>query len=669
MQNSRTQRSAMRCAVAVAGALAALPFVALALAAQTDSSVSPGAIRVGFFGNYQIVHHEGAIGSLPSVATCADGFTGASGSGVAAGALLELPLLRRLGLQARLGYSSFDARFSTVEDIGNVVQRGEVISAFSEHTIDADFGLVTFEVRGVWQPLSLPIALNLGVQGGSLMTKDAEQVETLISPSDMTFWGGVTQRNRYVGEVPNAAPLQIYGVIGLSYELGLSSYVTLSPEVTYHRAFTPIVQDSAWSAHPIRLGAALKIRLNEVDPVPPPPPLPSLSADVAATGVMADGSERQVPQIRVEEFLTSQLRPLLNYVFFDESASEMPARYIRMRPAQTRDFQMDDLRNLDVLPTYYQLLNVVGLRLREHPEATLQIVGSNAGAGAEKGNIDLSRRRAEAVRDYLRDVWEIDPARLTVDARNLPEKPSNAAQPEGQAENRRVELIARPQTLLDPVFTSDTLRSANPPGIRFRQNVQAEAGVGNWKLSITQQGRMLKQFSGSGAVPATIDWNLQQQSDIPRGDAPIEYSIEVADAAGQVTTTPAARLVLDQVTIQRKRRERIADKEIDRYSLILFDFGKTTIDAPNRRIIDFIRGRIGAGATVVITGHSDRVGDEDVNLRLSGERAKVAAKELGVPVASVTGMGESILLYDNDLPEGRLYSRVVNVVVETPVND
>src|SRR5690606_14587174 len=144
---------------------------------------------------------------------------------------------------------------------------------------------------------------------------------------------------------------------------------------------------------------------------------------------------------------------------------------------------------------------------------------------------------------------------------------------------------------------------------------------------------------------------------------------EVEDTTGQVQATPTARLPIDQVTIQKKRRERIADKEIDRYSLILFDFGKTTLSDANRRIIDFIRQRISPEASVVVTGHSDRVGDEDVNLRLSAERARVAAQALDIPVTDVQGLGESVILYDNDLPEGRLYSRVVNVVVETSVNE
>jgi hypothetical protein len=30
-------------------------------------------------------------------------------------------------------------------------------------------------------------------------------------------------------------------------------------------------------------------------------------------------------------------------------------------------------------------------------------------------------------------------------------------------------------------------------------------------------------------------------------------------------------------------------------------------------------------------------------------------------------VGETMPLYDNELPEGRFYSRTVNVIVETPV--
>jgi len=667
MYNHHKRSLAIHLLLACAGILAAAPLAAQP-GEEADSAVPGFALRVGPFADYQLIQHEASIATLPGVFTCAPAFSGSGAGGFAAGGLFELGLRPELALQARLGYSSFDAHFSQREDIGNVVVNSEVVSAISEHAIDLDVGLVTLEARAVWQPLSFPLALNLGLQGGTMLTRDAGQVETLVSPEEITFYGGYTWRNRYQGDLPGAVTFQLYGVVGLSYELALSPYVIFSPEVIYNRAFTALVEDSVWSAHALRIGASVKFRLNEAEPIPPPPPPPTLAASVTATGLLADGTERPVPQLRVEEFLTSQLWPLLNYVFFPQGRADIPGRYVRMEPERTRTFKLDELRGQGVLSTYHQVLNVLGLRLRENPEATIRLVGTNEGV-AEKGNQELSRRRAEAVRDYLRDVWGIDESRMRMEARNLPEKASNTSQPEGQEENRRVEIYAEPATLLDPVFISDTLRNTNPPAIRFRQSVQADAGVARWKLLVYQQGRKLKEFSGTGSVPEIIDWSLERQADIPRGMEPIEYRIEVEDTTGQVQATPTARLPIDQVTIQKKRRERIADKEIDRYSLILFDFGKTTLSDANRRIIDFIRQRISPEASVVVTGHSDRVGDEDVNLRLSAERARVAAQALDIPVTDVQGLGESVILYDNDLPEGRLYSRVVNVVVETSVNE
>src|SRR5262249_23003633 len=148
--------------------------------------------------------------------------------------------------------------------------------------------------------------------------------------------------------------------------------------------------------------------------------------------------------------------PLLNYVFFDEGGGTMPDRYTRLTPSQASRFNLSSLQNLDVLPTYYNLLNIVGWRMQKNPTATLSLTGCNADQGAEKGRNDLSRQRAEQVRNYLRDVWGIADDRITLEARNLPEKPSSSSSPDGMAENRRVELRSNIPEILEPVFTIDT---------------------------------------------------------------------------------------------------------------------------------------------------------------------------------------------------------------------
>ena len=63
------------------------------------------------------------------------------------------------------------------------------------------------------------------------------------------------------------------------------------------------------------------------------------------------------------------------------------------------------------------------------------------------------------------------------------------------------------------------------------------------------------------------------------------------------------------------------------------------------------------------------MGDELYNEKLSQGRANTLAKSLNIPFDYVKGLGESILLYNNDLPEGRFYCRTVEVIVETPINN
>ena len=53
---------------------------------------------------------------------------------------------------------------------------------------------------------------------------------------------------------------------------------------------------------------------------------------------------------------------------------------------------------------------------------------------------------------------------------------------------------------------------------------------------------------------------------------------------------------------------------------------------------------------------------------LSARRAKAVANAIRHPKTTHEGIGETKLLYTNDLPEGRFYCRTVDIVVETPIH-
>jgi len=328
---------------------------------------------------------------------------------------------------------------------------------------------------------------------------------------------------------------------------------------------------------------------------------------------------------------------------------------------------MRELQNLDNLGTYHHVLNIIGYRMGEHPEAALRLVGTNSDEGMEAGNTDLSRARAEEVKSYFVNVWGIDEKRITVEVRDLPAKPSNVNEIDGIIENRRVEMYSDVPEITDPVMIEDTLRSVNPPYIRFRPDIVSDAGIADWSLTVEQGSRILKSFSGRNEIGEILDWDVQtDRANIPRSDEDLRYRLQVSDLAAQEASSEIGRLAVEQITVQKKRSERLGDKMIDRYNLILFDFNSERLGPRNERIINMIRPRIADNAEVTITGYTDRIGDVSVNQPLSEGRARSAAAALRVPQENAAGRGETTM-YTNDLPEGRFYCRTVTILVETPV--
>jgi outer membrane protein OmpA-like peptidoglycan-associated protein len=71
----------------------------------------------------------------------------------------------------------------------------------------------------------------------------------------------------------------------------------------------------------------------------------------------------------------------------------------------------------------------------------LRIEGHTDNVGGDAPNLDLSRRRADSVRDALVSRYKITTARLTTDGFGASRPKESNTTPEGRARNRRVELV------------------------------------------------------------------------------------------------------------------------------------------------------------------------------------------------------------------------------------
>jgi outer membrane protein OmpA-like peptidoglycan-associated protein len=638
--------------------------------------------RIGLYGFGAINLHSGDHTGVPEAPTCmpddSAAFSGGSGFGAGGGLLVEIPLSEMFSLMARAGYHGLGADERREVGIGPVLNNaGEPVPGISEYSFLTSLGVVDADVTLGIRPFDVPLTFRIGPEVSTFINASVEQQERAVSPAEMVYIDENNQnskvRNVYSADLAKTG-LRVAGLLGADYELPMNAKQTLLlvPEIAYSLAFTNVRSDMDWKAHQLRFGVALKysLPLPATPPPPqepPPPPEPKFTAALDISSVSSDGVEKQDVPIRVEEFINTETRAFLNYIFFEEGSATIPERYIVYLEDAQRRFNTAELHNKSKLEVYYQSLNVLGWRMVEYPDAKVTLTGTNANLGVEENNTALSRARAEAVRDYLVKAWAIDPKRIAIEARNLPSIPSNPDSADGIEENRRVEITSNRIELLAPITTTDTLRTIDPPIIRIRGTQVLDAGAGRWRIALRQGEKTLGEMEGAGTPPAQIDFNLLDDAKrMPLTEEPIIATYEQTDARG-LTRTSNDEARVEQVTIRRKREERLGDIVYERYNLITFEFDKATLSPVNRMIADIIKERIRPSSEVEIVGYTDRLGMAEHNLELSRNRALSTAAALGVPADRARGAGENETMFDNELPEGRFLSRTVDVTVKTRI--
>jgi outer membrane protein OmpA-like peptidoglycan-associated protein len=377
--------------------------------------------------------------------------------------------------------------------------------------------------------------------------------------------------------------------------------------------------------------------------------------------------------ITIQELTMIESSPMLNHVFFKTGKSEIPERYALFASrAQTKNFSDKELRG--TMQKYYNVLNVVGKRLRQFPEASIKIVGCNSGSGIERGRRDLSQGRAESVRAYLKYIWGVGLSRMTVEARNRPAAASANGTDKGRSDNQRVEIYSNFPAIMAPIKSTYVEEMSDTEMFRVFPKIAAGYGVSHWKIELTGDGTTIASISGQGDLNPfyTFDLNdigFQKISSFNE----IKTSIEVTDVKGQIYRDAAAAASSVRFV---KREEHIAQKSgykvLEKYALVLFDFNSSIVNGKNLTIVNQIVDRMNEfpKAEVEVVGYTDNIGEEAYNLWLSARRAKSVFDQImprvtvGKKKISHVGLGLSNPLYDNNLPEGRALNRTVTVALE-----
>ena len=94
-----------------------------------------------------------------------------------------------------------------------------------------------------------------------------------------------------------------------------------------------------------------------------------------------------------------------------------------------------------IRPESTPTLKEIGQMLKDHPELKLTIEGHTDNVGTAASNKILSERRAESVRETLVNTYGVDASRLAAKGFGATKPVGSNETPEGQQNNRRVELV------------------------------------------------------------------------------------------------------------------------------------------------------------------------------------------------------------------------------------
>jgi outer membrane protein OmpA-like peptidoglycan-associated protein len=529
------------------------------------------------------------------------------------------------------------------------------------------------------------LSISAGPTVGYRLSSALDQSDIIRGPGNYSFSDG--RKTHVMGEgTPLVSRALSFGIrLVAAYDISLGRSAILQPGATVLVDLASPVNEPTWRRYsfgaralllfdltPAPLALAPSLPIAESVPAPQPVPEEPLEAQLRMSGLDENLTPVPLGRVMVNELIYRQVAPLLPAVFFTNDALTLPDRYDPLTRDETARFSIADLSQLDIYEIQHHTLDIVGSRMLRNPEARLTLAGSVSKEEAPS----LTRARAKSVMEYLRSTWGIDSSRISTRGAGFMER-SNEQTEDGRADNRRVELASDSNAILAPVVTEKISREFNPPVIRMEPTVSAPAGVKRWSLTITHHGKQVARYSGEGSKGLTssdLIWRLDERV-IESNAQPLVADLTVEDSTGAIVMARA------EVPLVVERRVRVIDGRIERSgnrerivaTLIGFDFDSDKLGGQNEQAIQDIAAMIAPGATVTVTGYTDRIGAADRNKVLSENRARKSAqllremlrqRSLSDVEVKVVGAGVETSRFTNEYPEGRMLSRGVTIIVE-----
>ena len=485
------------------------------------------------------------------------------------------------------------------------------------------------------------------------------------------------------GDWSNIRKTVISAQAGAGIDIPLSAsasatQMTLSPFASFQTDLgqSPRTVES-WSVYTVRAGVALKFGTARKSTTAKTVTNPIANTPVIVTEKEVQFSVR-APKVIPLNRQVKETFPLLNSVFFNMGSIEIPNRYVQLSNNQAESFKEEQLqqaqpdnlnngRSSRQLDIYYNILNIMGDRLRANPQSTITLTGAS-----DKNPVE-GKKLAENIKQYLVTVFGIDALRISTEGRDKPLIPSE--QPGAKNEltllregDRRVDIVsASPELLmqvggsnsafLKPVQITDVQTDPLDSHVIFNVD-SAAALLQSWSVEVIDEQANVQHYG-----PYTTDQASVSGKTILGNSTQGNYKILM------LAQTKSGQSIQKESSVSLMKMDDSKQGGL-RYS-ILFDFDKSkTIASYEKFLTDVVTPLIPENGNVIIHGHTDIIGEEKYNHSLSQDRANGTQQIIERALANAGKKGvkfetygfgedEGAAPFENNLPEKRFYNRTV----------
>jgi hypothetical protein len=528
------------------------------------------------------------------------------------------PLTRSLGL-----WGTFSAGISVGSFLSDQFQGDTVLDPSSlqvvvpHHQIEVTSRPLLVQLAaGVDYALLGHVRFGLGWWMQYRLSSNFSATESLVDYPDVLFHPEESRsRDIGVGAKLGSAPLRTGPIVMLSTPIDIASNVSLMPTVGATLDLGAL--GTGLGVRSLRATGGMSILFSAGAPGDLADNLPTDTAQPVALlpdtarvdTARVDTSARAVPRlaatialhaeggpdstaVEVRERSTHyrQITPMIPVLYFEEGSAALSERYSRLTVSQAKAFTRYSLARFDPSGVYYQILNVLGHRLRSYPSARIILSGSVSSGEP----VSLATERAAAVRDYLHRIWGIDVGRMTLRI---------ARQVVGREDalRRAVSIASRTASILAPVETEWIVERMELPPIHLSEQVESEAGLRRWRLTLSHSGTDVGSYEGTSEeqlrtlalsfslpkktinVPVTADLLIEDSTGgTVRASAQLRLTRERASTgASPLTPSAGAHRMIATITVPSASVDPLASAALLREAAAVVGNGATVTVTPN----------------------------------------------------------------------------------------